>query len=92
MNILRVQTNILTDMMAEEERMKKVEKNKRKPRECWTRLWVSRRDTLGEYRNIFKELAVEDPKNFRKYICMDYNMFTEILDRIRPRIIKETTN
>ena len=47
---------------------------------------------LGEYKNIFKELQVEDPKSFHKYIRMDYTMFTEILDRIRPRITKQHTN
>ena len=56
MNILKVQNDILTDMMAEEERKKELQKQKRAPRECWTRLWVSRRDVLGEYKNIFKEL------------------------------------
>ena len=92
MNILKVQNDVLKDMMAEEERKKELEKNRRQPRECWTRLWVSRRDTLGEYKNIFRELAVEDPKSFRKYIRLDYTMFTEILDRIRPRITKQDTN
>ena len=61
MNILKVQNDILTDMMAQENRKKELEKKKTAPRGCWTRLWVSRRDTLGEYKNIFKELQVEDP-------------------------------
>ena len=92
MNILKVQNDILTDMMAEEQRKKELQKKQIAPRECWTRLWVSRRDVLGECRNIFKELQVEDPKSFCKYIRMDYTMFTEILDRIRPRITKQHTN
>ena len=90
MNLLKVQNDILTDMMAEEERKKELQKKKGAPRECWTRLSVSRSDTLGEYKNIFRELAVEDAKSFRKYIrILDY---TEILDRIRPRITKQDTN
>ena len=64
MNILKVQNDILTDMMGEEQRKKELQKKKRTPKECWTRRWVSRRDVLGEYRNIFKELQVEDPKSF----------------------------
>ena len=58
MNILKVQNDILIEMMAEEERKKEVEKKRRKERECWTRLWVSRRETLGEYRSILKQLKI----------------------------------
>ena len=57
MNILKVQNDILIQMMAEEHRKKEVVKKTRKERERWTRLWVSRRDTLGEYRNISKRVS-----------------------------------
>ena len=91
MNVLLVQQDILKDMQAEEDRIRELEK-KRAPRRWWTRQWILRREDLGEYKNIFRELQAEDPDSLKQFIRMDFNVFTEVLERIRPRITKITTN
>ena len=64
MNMLLVQQDILKEMQAEEQRIRELEK-KRSPRRWWVRKWVTRRDTLGEYKNIFRELQAEDPDSLK---------------------------
>lgn len=83
----------LCDQEQEEERQKQLQKCKkpRKKRSCWTRDWVQRRKQFGQWENLLQELILEDKTSYRNFLRMDETTFTEILERIRPRIEKQHT-
>ena len=54
--------------------------------------WIARRQTLGDYHNLMRELEAENPEDFQAYTRMEPAMFRNLLDRIEPRITKQTTN
>ena len=54
--------------------------------------WIARRHMFGDYHNLMRELEAENPEDFQAYTRMEPAMFRELLDRIAPRITKQTTN
>ena len=68
-------------------------KEKRKPRKrkCWTKKWILRRHSHGVGCTLFKELAVEEPNDFRNWMRLDEASFYDILNRIKPYIQKQNT-
>ena len=54
--------------------------------------WIARRQMFGDYHNLMRELDAENPEDFQAYTHMEPAMFRELLDRIEPRITKQTTN
>ncbi|KAB0802689.1 hypothetical protein PPYR_04875 [Photinus pyralis] len=48
--------------------------------------WVGRRDRLGASSTIFRELAEEDPLEFKRILRMSVGQFNELLNLIEPKI------
>ena len=58
----------------------------------WVKNWIARRQTFGDYHNLMRELEAGNPEDFQAYTHMEPAMFREFLDRIEPRITKQTIN
>ena len=81
------------EVAAEEERAaRRRQRRRRRERTMWVRPWLSRRAEYGAYTNLMKELELEDPKAFRNYLRMEPAMFKELMDRVAPRLAKQSTN
>ena len=65
---------------------------RRQRRRFWVRPWILRRPELGLYHRLMVELRNEDPTCFQNFMRMPPAMFDEIVERLTPRIRKETTN
>ena len=62
-----------------------------RPRRYWVRPWLSRRLDYGHYDRLMKQLEAEDVVSFRNFVMMDPVMFSEVLQRVGPRIEKYDT-
>ena len=60
-------------------------------RRCWCRPWISRREQLGQYHTLMRELREKDPQEFINYMRMPPEMYDYILERVGPRIEKQKT-
>ena len=76
-------------LLEEEEKLKMKKPWKR--RSCWVWPYLQRRVEQGVYDNLMKELAEETPHLFRQYQRVDKAMFTEIVEALKPIIIKKHT-
>ena len=65
---------------------------RRRARTIWTRPWIGRRLELGLYDRLMVELRAEDPRSFHNFLRMPPAMFDELVERLSPRITKQTTN
>jgi len=70
--------------VAEEEEAR----GRRRPRSCWVRPWLQRRQLFGQYDTLMFELMRESHGDFRTYMRMTPEVFRELLDRVGPRIRK----
>ena len=68
------------------------EEKKRKNRRWWVRQWIGRRDEMGYYHQLMRELEAEDPESFINFTRMTPQMFKYLLQRIGPLIQKKDTN
>ena len=66
-------------------------KKKRKPRKVWVKPWILQRETLGAYNALVSEIALSEREDYRRFMRMNTETFTEILERINPYITKKTT-
>lgn len=69
-------------------------RQRRKRRRCmWSKNWLGpvRRRQFGLYDQLMVELRREDQKAFANFLRMPPAMFDEILNRVYPRIVKQTT-
>ena len=55
------------------------------------RAWIAERDRKGAYNNIFKELELTDTEGFRRFMRMDIEHFTDLVNVIGPDVTKEDT-
>lgn len=62
-----------------------------KKRSCWVREWVGRREEMGALSKIFRELAEEDPHEYKKVMRMSVMQFNYLLSLIEPTISKGDT-
>ena len=51
-----------------------------------TRIWFKKREELGYFTKIVRELQLEDTKGFKEMMRMDFKHFNEILNLIAPDI------
>ena len=58
----------------------------------WVRSWLERRQRQGVYKNLARELRVEDPEMYRRYFRVTSMEFEEILWRVAPVIRKADTS
>ena len=64
----------------------------RRRRSVWVRPWVGRRDQLGCYDTLLKELEAEDTAAYGQFMRMTPEMFNLIEARIARHILKSDTN
>ena len=63
-----------------------------RPKSKWTKEWYKRREELGWYDTLLKELALEEHKDYFNFMRMDEDFFNEILQRIGPSIARKRSN
>ena len=66
-------------------------KKRRKQRTVWVKPWRSRRDELGAYNALINEMAMTDREDYRRFMRMHTETFTELIEKLRPYITKRTT-
>ena len=67
-------------------------RNRRARRTVWARNWLLRRDSLGYYSRLMRELEDEDPDEYRRFIRHDPPFFAELVQRLGPRIMRYDNN
>jgi hypothetical protein len=60
-------------------------------RRYWVKPWIYRREQLGQYETLMRELREEDPEAFINYMRLPMELYVEVLARITPRITKQDT-
>ena len=66
-------------------------KLKKKRRTLWVRNWINRREELGASSTLVRELVVEDPQEYFKFMRMSELKFEELLELVMPLISKSNT-
>ena len=61
-------------------------------RRVWTREWIKRREELGAYHTLFRELAAEDTLGFGEYMRMPHAKFLELVEVVGPLLTKQETH
>ena len=72
--------------------LKKRRKEVKKPRKYWTKPWLLRRINHGAGYTLLKELASEEPTDFKNWIRMDPKTFNLLLSKVKPRIKRQDTH
>jgi hypothetical protein len=67
-------------------------RRRRRPRSCWAKKWLLRREELGLFNTLLKELAAEEPTDYKNWMRMDEATFYELLGKVGPLITKQDTN
>ena len=78
-----------TDMMAADRRRRG---QQTRPKSKWTKAWYKRREELGWYNTLLRELATEEEKDYFNFMRMDEDFFNEIVERIGPSIARKRSN
>ncbi|CAH1993099.1 unnamed protein product [Acanthoscelides obtectus] len=68
-----------------------IEEETSKQKRIWVRDWIKRRDKLGASANLLRELALEDPVEYRMCLRMTPDSFETLLNLIKPHIQKMDT-
>ena len=53
-------------------------------RQVWTREWIKRREELGAYHTLFRELAAEDTLGFGEYMRKPHAKFLALVEVVGP--------
>ena len=61
------------------------------PRKCWVRRWILERVQYGHYQALLRTLIETDKSTYKNFLRMDERLFTQILECITPRIMKQET-
>ena len=67
-------------------------RKERAQRSIWCREWLLRRDDLGAYETLIKELREEDKKSFINFLRVSPGIFEGLLEKVAPLIQKQDTN
>ena len=62
------------------------EEDKETKRRGLTRSWFKKKEELGYFRNIVRELQLENTEGFKQMMRMDFKHFKEISNLIAPDI------
>ena len=62
----------------------------RKQRSTWTNDWLLKRNELGSYATLQRELRFSE-KLYHKYLCMPVPVFDLLLSRVQPYIERQDT-
>jgi hypothetical protein len=64
---------------------------RRARRRFWVKPWLLRRPQYGHYETLLAELLVEDHPGFQNHQRVSPELFQELLNRVGPRIERQTT-
>ena len=67
-------------------------RRRRVVRNIWVRDWIARRPQLGLYDRLMVGLRNENPRAFTRFMRIPPAMHDEIVQRLTPALIKQTTN
>ena len=56
----------------------------------WVRPWLARRPIYGHYEQLMNELLRENHTDFKNFLRVEPEMFFELVERVGPRIQKNT--
>jgi hypothetical protein len=70
---------------------KKIKQKRGKRKRFWTRPWLLKRPTMGQYAGLLEELMQEDVSSFKNFLRVDPAMFQELLARVGPRLENQDT-
>ena len=75
-------------LLRRQRRMGKVRRNRTK----WVKSWIQQRQPQGAYPDLSRELAVNEPADFRDFARMFPAQFQMLEESIRPIIQRKNTN
>lgn len=67
-------------------------RRRRRMRSVWVRDWVRRRNELGCYSKLLRELENEVPQLYKNFLRMNIADFNNLLEIVSPLIKKENSN
>ena len=72
---------------------KKMQKKKEKRRKkvVWVKPWLANREFKSAYCNTLAELRLHDEEEFRRYLRINTEAYTELIEKVRPVITDKTT-
>ena len=70
---------------------KETQEKLRKGKTWWVRPWIARRQQLGAFHALVRELEMEDPRAFANFVRMDIQQFHHLLDLVTPYITHKDT-
>ena len=70
--------------------LRKLDERKRKRRKHWVRPYLRRRQQLGHYHALMRELAGENPDLYANFMRIDEELFDEIVEKVRPYLQRKT--
>lgn len=90
--LLRIRLLKLAIQKKIERKIDQLEAGKRRKRKrVWTRNWILRRDELGCSSTLMKELATEEPEDYKNVLRMSETKFQELLHLVEPIIQRRDT-
>ena len=81
---------IVTMEHEEEEEGRRRHRARATRRRWWVRLWLARRPIYGHYEQLMNELLRENHTDFKNFLQLEPEMFFELVERVGPRIQKNT--
>ena len=61
-------------------------KEKRRKKVVWVKPWLANREFKSAYCNILAELRLHDEEEFRRYLRINTEAYTELIEKVRPVI------
>ena len=75
---------------ARRRRRQREEQATRRRRRWWVRPWLARRPIYDHYEQLMNELLRENHTEFKNFLRVEPEMFFELVERVGPRIQKNT--
>ena len=69
----------------------KRKRRQRRKRLVWTREWIKKRQALGAYYQLMKELKELDTSSYKNFLRMDAATFEQLLHMVAPSITHQDT-
>ncbi|KAM9330606.1 uncharacterized protein PAF06_015843 [Gastrophryne carolinensis] len=84
-------STMVTMMLLLRRRRKALEQKRKRRRRYWVHPLISQRLSIGHFSLLFRDLR-KDPDKFFSYTRMSVETFDALLDVLRPRLMRMTTN
>lgn len=84
-------STMVTMMLLLRRRKKALEQKRKRQRRFWVHPLISQRLSIGHFSVLFRDLR-KNPEKFFSYTRMSVDTFDALLEVLRPRLMKMTTN